>query len=179
MSERCKPTNEWTSEFPGTSVCILGCSGPQWIGRNDKGGGFLGARIYMKSKAFLITENVSYQKISLVRTSKSCVHKSGYKIKADKVFSITIRGGKKKKRKKRKRKRSCKAINQEHYHGLMAYCDSDKASSLLHIGAATKFLAYGILTQWQSVQLMAYCNSDKAIAFLKDLRLSAVSYRKM
>ena len=33
MSERCERTGEWTSEWPSTSVCIFGCSGPQCIDR--------------------------------------------------------------------------------------------------------------------------------------------------
>ena len=31
MSERCKRTSEKTSEWPSTSVCMFGCSGPQCI----------------------------------------------------------------------------------------------------------------------------------------------------
>ena len=29
-SERCKRTSEWTSEWPSTSVCISGYSGPRY-----------------------------------------------------------------------------------------------------------------------------------------------------
>ena len=33
MSERCKQTSERTSKWPGTQICILGYSGPQWKGK--------------------------------------------------------------------------------------------------------------------------------------------------
>ena len=32
-SEQFEPTSEWTSKWPSSSVCILGCSGPQWKDR--------------------------------------------------------------------------------------------------------------------------------------------------
>ena len=35
-SERCERTSERTSEWPSTSVCIFGYSGPQWRRENKK-----------------------------------------------------------------------------------------------------------------------------------------------